>query len=105
MLKRIQKIQKMESILDECSECVENLNLELERFLTLQSEYKKLVKYYHSKQFYKDVEDYEGGVLNKEIKCGVLSQDSIYNLIGENFEVAKQMQRISKKILKEHENL
>ena len=66
----------------------------------VQKHIKKISKYYGSKNWYKDFDDYNNKKI-KNIKAGVLSEDGIYNVIMDNKEIAEDLNKLSKKILKE----
>ncbi|MDO4661525.1 MAG: DUF4298 domain-containing protein [Tissierellia bacterium] len=95
-------IIEMENILDNHKKITDNLNKALDEFLSSQKSYKKSVDYYHSEQFQIDYDRSNNNLIDKDIKCGVLSQDAIYDLIGENFNTAIKMLEIATKIIKEH---
>lgn len=95
-------IIEMENILDSHKELTEKLNEVLDEFLINQKSYRKLVDYYHSEQFQIDYDKSNNNEIDKDIKCGVLSQDAIYDLIGDNFNTAIKMLEIGTKIIKEH---
>jgi hypothetical protein len=42
----------------------------------------------------KDFEDDENGLLPKELKCGVLSEDGIWNMLEECRQIDVRMQKI-----------
>lgn len=77
--KRIRNIQHHEATLDKFAILIhklEDLNKEWEEF---HSSYNELMDYYSSSQWMKDKEDSDKGLFD-EVKCGVLSEDAVYNL-------------------------
>lgn len=93
-MKQIERIKQMENYLDESKESIEELNKALDKYLSTDKKYQKLVDYYTSSLWMKDYEDDENNKLPKNLKRGVLSQDSVYDLINEHKEVIKKAMKI-----------
>lgn len=93
------RIKEMEESLDISITKLKQFEESLEEYKKIQNEIKKLSKYYGSKDWYKDFDDYNNKKIN--IKAGVLSEDGIYNTIMENKEIAQELKKISKKILED----
>ena len=74
-------ISEMEAILDEANEILDTLDKNLNRLNDIQAKIQKLENYYTSKQWIDDFTADEQGLLPKDLKRGVLSEDGIYNLI------------------------
>ena len=55
-MKQLQKIQEMETILNEMNEMLEEVNASFEKRKALRPQIKKLLKYYESKTWFRDVE-------------------------------------------------
>ena len=55
-MKQLQKIQEMETILNEMNEMLEEVNASFEKRKALRPQIKKLLKYYESKDWFRDVE-------------------------------------------------
>lgn len=96
---QIQRIEKMSEILEEVINSQKEFEKALENFSNLQKLIKKLDKYYFSGAWRKDYECDEQGKIPKTINRGALSEDGIYNAIWLNKELAKDMQKIAKKVL------
>ena len=92
----IERINKNESRLDKSLECLEELTTALSNFDASYHEFKLLNRYYGSKNWLKDKENYEKGNIPR-IKAGVLSEDSVWNLLEELDDTIKEMQKIIKK--------
>ena len=60
----------------------------LEDFQKSYVEYRKLVEYYDSKQFMEDFDKSNNGEIDPEINQGILTEDAIYDLIGDNYYLA-----------------
>lgn len=93
------RVTKMEQSLDITQEKLKQFEEYLEEYKKIQKEIKKLSKYYGSKEWYKDFDDYNNKKINQ--KAGVLSEDGIYNILLKNKELAKEINDISKEILEE----
>ena len=78
---RIERITRMEGLLDKSTEVIGRLEQALEDFATLQPDIAELEAYYTSPQWRKDFEADEAGKLPKDLKRGVLSEDGIYDLL------------------------
>lgn len=96
------RINEMESILDECVEAVEELQGSLEYIERLQEKMGKLFEYYGSKEWYEDREAYEAIDPENQagIKAGVLSEDSVYDLITDVRDESFRMIELGTDILK-----
>ena len=89
------RIKEMEESLDISITKLKQFEESLEEYKKIQNEIKKLSKYYGSKDWYKDFDDYNNKKIN--IKAGVLSEDGIYNTIMENKEIAQEQKKNIKK--------
>ena len=93
-MKQIERIKIMEEYLDEINPIIEQLNELLDKYLLLDSKYHKLEKYYHSKNWLKDYEDDEKGKFPQDLKRGILSEDTIYDLLIAHDEMLKKMNKL-----------
>ena len=93
-------ITKMEHILDEHQQKLEELNKLLDFFGTHQQEYEKLIKYYYSDQRNKDLEDEENHLIPETLKRGVLSEDGIYNFMLDHYDTGIRMMETALQIIK-----
>ncbi len=101
-MSRIEHIEKMEKILDEHTEILAALNENLDRFLAVQKQYQELREYYGSEQFMKDFEASNHRQLPENLKCGVLSEDAVFDLIADNFQTSIKMLEIATVVIKEN---
>lgn len=80
---QIERIQKMEQLLDKAlaiisKECIApNEHEEIQRAIGILSDY------YGSDTWKQDFADDEAGLLPKDLKRGVLSEDAIWNLLAD----------------------
>ena len=84
---RIDRIKRMEDILDEANEAIKKYYDALGYFIAMQKKIKTLEAYYTGGQWQKDYEYDEKGKLPADLKRGVLSQDAISDLLDRNNEV------------------
>ncbi|MBU5668631.1 DUF4298 domain-containing protein [Peptoniphilus sp. MSJ-1] len=99
---RIKVITEMEKILNEHGEIINELEKAVEKFRNHQEEYNRLSEYYSSEEYFKDLELDENGELPDDLARGVLSEDAVFNLFGENYNMAVEMLEIATEILKNH---
>lgn len=99
---RIKKIEEMEKILDEHSLKLSRLRYALDEFVNSEHQYEKLKDYYTSEEYLHDMESFDSGELPGDLKCGVLSQDAVFDLIGDNFNIAIEMLEIATDVIKNH---
>ena len=91
--KQLNRIKRMESYLDAAEVAVKELSKALEKYEKLENKYYKLENYYGSSAWLDDLEADEAGLIPKNLKRGVLSEDAVYNLIVEHKELMTRMQR------------
>ena len=96
---RITRIKKMESYLDESEAAVRELAEAADRYEALMDRYYKLEAYYESPKWMEDYEADEAGQLPEDLRRGVLSEDSVYDLITEHNRLMTRLQRIVLKSL------
>lgn len=92
-MKQIDRIEKMERFLNESEQAVQALSEALERYEEIQPSLKKLSDYYGSTLWMKDYEDDEAGKLPADLPRGVLSEDTVYNLLTDHHELILRMSR------------
>ena len=81
----------MEALLDEGLRRMDNADGASEALLDFQPEIKKLDEYYSSQDWKDDFALDEDGLLPKDLKCGVLSEDGIYDALERNKEVMERI--------------
>lgn len=86
-IQRIQRITRMEEILDTATAMLNDLEQKMEAYEKYQSEIKVLEEYYASQRWKDDFEMDERGGFPTDLKRGVLSEDGIYNLLERNREM------------------
>lgn len=81
MTEQIKRIQHMEQLMDEALLLAEKEKLTETEWQCLHSLIQTLDEYYSSALWRRDFEDDEKGLLPKELKRGVLSEDGVWNLL------------------------
>ena len=99
--KQINRIEKMEANLDEARLAVDKLAEALSGYEEIQDKYYELTNYYGSVQWMDDYESDEEGELPADLKRGVLSEDTVYNLISDHNNL---MIRLHKAVLRSLED-
>ncbi len=103
MMKRIEtaikRVTEMESILDEAMRRLDSADEFPEARLDYQPEMRKLDEYYSGQDWKDDFALDEEGLLPKDLKRGVLSEDGIYDALERNKEI---MERIRGKKMVKH---
>jgi hypothetical protein len=93
-MKQLERIARMECLLEEAKQAVKRLEEALDGYETAQSAIRSLEAYYDSEEWMKDFSDDEQGRLPKELKRGVLTEDAIWNLLEENRDLKERMKGI-----------
>ena len=89
----IDRITTNEERLDSALKAVKELKIALENFKENQKNIKLISKYYGSKNLFKDKEYYEQGKISK-VKAGVLSEDTVWDMLEDIKELTQEMQII-----------
>lgn len=99
MEQQFKHIKQMEHILNQMNELMETLRTTHAQWAEVQADYDALVSYYGSAQWHADNEAYDRGEIPKELPCGVLSEDAVFNLIAEQQAVAVEFVKLGAEIL------
>ena len=87
----VKRITEMESILDETLRRMDSAEAAPEKLLEYQAEIKKLDEYYSSQDWKDDFALDEEGLLPRDLKRGVLSEDGIYDALERNKELMERI--------------
>lgn len=98
---RYDQITEMEGILDAHRAMLDRLDALLSEYEAGQKDFKRLVDYYDSPQWLKDYEFSNTDEFSPDVKCGVLSEDSVFDLLGDNRRAAERMRDLAGKVLRE----
>ena len=94
-MEQLDRITRMERILDETSEVLKGLNRAVERYDAVQEKLRELAEYYSSAQWRQDDADDSAGKLPAELKRGVLSQDAVYDLLEEHSRLMERLEALA----------
>jgi len=86
-MEQTNRIRKMEQLFDLAKEAMEEPTMSLETYEKAQEAIAVLSEYYGSKEWKQDYADDEAGLLPKDLKRGVLSEDGLWNLLSDWQEV------------------
>ncbi len=81
----------MEALLDQAAAAVAGLETALDVYEAAQVALRSLGEYLASEEWIADYEADEAGQLPADLKRGVLSQDTVYDLLSEDQEQAARM--------------
>ncbi|MBQ9241666.1 MAG: DUF4298 domain-containing protein [Proteobacteria bacterium] len=98
-MQEIKRIQKMEQALDEIATAHNALAAALTEFAVKQDQLAELSSYYGSQDYHHDLVMDENGQLPSDLKRGVLSQDTVYDLLIDLHELANEMHRVADGII------
>ena len=93
------RIKENEKYFDEMLNTIKKLNESLDLLEQNEEHLNKLKKYYDSKDWLKDLDDYNEKKLT--IKAGVLSEDGVWNMLEDYKELLNRMNKITNRLLKE----
>ena len=99
-MKQKERIEKMEKILFNSSKLLEELEEILNKIENDSKNYDELIKYYYSKNWAKDKEDFENDLLTDIESVYVLTEDGIYDMMTASSGTAIHMLELATKILK-----
>ena len=80
-MKQIERIQYMEQLLDFVTKAQKDPTTNPEKQEKIQKAIRILSEYYESDEWKQDFADDEAGLLPKNLKRGVLSEDGIWNVL------------------------
>ena len=89
-----ERIKTMEEHLDKASQAVKTLSEALDLYTNAMESIETIDDYLVSDEWQQDFNDSEAGLLPKDLKCGVLSEDGIWNVVDTNRELQAQMLEI-----------
>ena len=99
-MKQKERIEKMEKILSNSSKLLEELEEVLDKLEKDSKNYDELIKYYYSKNWTKDKEDFEKDLFPDMKSAVVLTEDGIYDMMTASSGTAIHMLELATKILK-----
>ncbi len=101
---QIERITYYENLLNEATAVLKEFDKAFDAYIEIQNKISELDVYYASPEWKEDFEASEKGDLPKDLPCGVLSEDGIDHVLGDNLQLFAQCKRIDD-VVKEHLNL
>ena len=92
------RIRQMECHLNTALAAVKHLEGALDEWEAAQDAIIALNEYYGSQAWHQDLADDEAGLLPKDLKRGVLSQDAIWNLLTDLRDLNTRLREIANKV-------
>lgn len=83
-MQNIDRIKRMEEALDACTAAVKNLSEAVNAYADVQKQYQELTDYYFGPGWPRDLDADRDGLLPRDLKRGVLSEDAVYDLVTDN---------------------
>ncbi len=99
--KQIERITLMEQYLDESGAVLKGYAESLRAFREIQPKLRELAEYYAGEDWRRDFEDDEAGKLPHDLKRGVLSEDSVYDVLSQNTDLQAETLEVMAEILRE----
>ena len=90
----LQRIAAMEAALDRTAAAVQALDAAIDRYETIRIDIDRLTDYLDSGAWREDYEADEAGLVPQDMKRGVLSEDALFNLLGDIVSVNEKMQEL-----------
>lgn len=91
----LQRIAAMEAALDRTAAAVQALETALDNYESVKIDIDRLTDYLDTGAWREDFEADEAGLIPKDIKRGVLSEDGLYNLLTDIVRVNEHLQELS----------
>ncbi|MBO4636153.1 MAG: DUF4298 domain-containing protein [Clostridiales bacterium] len=98
-MNQIERIESMEKLYDNSRAVIDELSSALAKYASIRKDLLKLEKYYTSDRWLKDYDDMSAGKLPSDLKCGILSEDGIYDLLNDDTDLVKTMLDEAKKYI------
>lgn len=95
------RVMDMEEILEEQMACQTELREAMEKVAELNDRYVKLRDYYGSEEMNEDLKADEAGKLD-DINRGVLTEDLVYDLMGDRYELGLDLLELAHLLLKHY---
>lgn len=80
-MEQLERIRYMEQLFDFVLEARKEQTISQDKKARIREATRILAKYYESKEWEQDFSDDEAGLLPKDLKRGVLSEDGLWNLL------------------------
>ncbi len=97
-------IKEYTEIYEDHKKLLEDLYESLKKFKDHQKDLEKLEKYYYSEDFIKDHDASNKGEIPSKINQGILTEDAIYDLLGDNYFMARELLDLANYIIQDKED-
>lgn len=94
-------LKKHTETYEKYSELLEKINKILDELEENREDFDKLVEYYYSEQFQKDYDDSNQGKIDSSINQGILTEDAIYDLMGDDYYLALRFLDLANKMIQQ----
>ena len=98
---KIERIQRMEGYLNAYAKTLEETKQAMDRLKEHQESYIQLRDYYSSQVYFDDLELSNQADFPDDLPCGVLSEDAVYDMLDEHFQMGVELLEIATKMIKE----
>lgn len=96
---RLEQIAKMNNILTQAENLMAEMEALQEKWQGLQPDIAELFEYYFNGDWRNDYEAFDNGEIPAGTPCGVLSQDSVYNLVASQQGIAETWIELAEKVV------
>lgn len=93
-MEQIERIKTMEQHLERASQVVMQLSAAFDEYTEVQESLRELETYYSSNEWKQDFADDEAGLLPKDLKRGVISEDAIWNVLEDSRALNLRMKEL-----------
>ena len=93
-MEQIERIKTMEQHLERASQLVIQLSAAFDEYTEVQESLRELEIYYSSNEWKQDFADDEAGLLPKDLKRGVISEDAIWNVLEDSRALNLRMKEL-----------
>ena len=94
-------LKKHTETYEKYGELIGKINNILDELEENREDFDKLVEYYYSEQFQKDYDDSNQGKIDSDINQGILIEDAIYDLMGDDYYLALRFLDLANKMIQQ----
>lgn len=94
-------IEKYTQTYENYKELLGKINEILDQLDKDREDFDKLVEYYYSEQFKKDFDDSNEGKIDPTINQGILTEDAIYDLMGDDYYLALRFLDLANRMIQQ----
>lgn len=100
--KQVERIETMEANMNDVNAVLAETIKATKKLKRVMKKYDALSKYYSSQDWFDDAQAYSEGKLPEDLRCGVLSEDLPYDVIGDMYYYALSQLEFVTNFLKKH---